>query len=124
MEYRPVGATGLRISAIAFGCGPVPALMTKAGQEDHQHETVCRAVASGVNWFDTAATYGDGQSESSLGAALAAAGAAGRVHVATKVRLQLDRPEPIGEQVHTSVAGSLARLRLPRVDVLQVHNSI
>ena len=124
MEYRPVATTGLRISAIAFGCGPVPALMTKPGQEERQHETVRRAVEAGVNWFDTAATYGDGQSESSLGAALAAVGAAGRVHVATKVRLALDRPESIGAQVRASFAASLARLRLPRVDVLQVHNSI
>ena len=124
MESRPLGATGLRISVIAFGCGPVPALLTKPGQEERQHETVRRAVEAGVNWFDTAATYGDGQSESSLGAALAATGAAGRVHVATKVRLQLDRPESIGERVYTSFAGSLVRLRLPRVDVLQVHNSI
>jgi aryl-alcohol dehydrogenase-like predicted oxidoreductase len=124
VEYRPLGTTGLRISVISFGCGPVPALLTKSGQEERQQETIRRAVEAGVNWFDTAATYGDGQSELSLGAALAAIGAAGRVHVATKVRLQSSSSESIGEQVRASVAGSLARLRLPGVDVLQVHNSI
>ena len=52
-----------------------------------QRKTIQRALDVGMNWFDTAATYGNGQSETNLGAALRELGAADTVHVATKVRL-------------------------------------
>src|SRR5947208_3518111 len=124
MDYRPLGGTGLRISVLSFGAGPVPALLTKPGQEERQRETVRCAVEAGVNWFDTAATYGDGRSGSALGAALHALGASGRVHVATKVRLDAERLDDIAGQVRASFRASLRRLGLPRVTALQVHNSI
>ena len=69
MIYRSLGKTGIRVSAIAFGAGPVPALVTDQANEA-QLNTVRRAIAVGINWFDTAATYGDGASERSLGAAI------------------------------------------------------
>jgi len=123
MAYRALGSTGIRVSAISFGAGPVPALMT-AADRDVQLAVVERAVQAGVNWFDTAATYGQGQSETSLGAALRALGVAGDVHVATKVRLALESKEDIGTQVRASFAESLARLGLERVTLLQLHNAI
>ncbi|MEX2560332.1 MAG: aldo/keto reductase, partial [Pirellulales bacterium] len=123
MEYRDLGSTGIEVSAVSFGAGPVPALMT-AGSRDTQRSTVERALAAGVNWFDTAATYGDGASESSLAAALHDLGAAGRVHVATKVRLMPDQLGDIRAAVRQSVEASLRRLGLQRVTLLQVHNSI
>ncbi|MEX2118707.1 MAG: aldo/keto reductase [Pirellulales bacterium] len=123
MEYRDLGSTGIEVSAVSFGAGPVPALMT-AGSRDKQRSTVERALAAGVNWFDTAATYGDGASESSLGAALRELGGAGRVHVATKVRLMPDQLGDIRAAVRQSVDASLQRLGLQRVTLLQVHNSI
>src|SRR4051794_35235710 len=95
MEYRPLGTTGLRISALSFGAGPVPALLTRPGQEDRQRQTIQQALDAGVNWFDTAATYGAGQSEAALGAALHTLGAAGQVHLATKVRLLPEHLEDI-----------------------------
>src|SRR5262249_49643490 len=124
MLYRPLGATGIRISAVAFGAGPVPALLTKPGQEDKQTETVRCAVDAGINWFDTAATYGDGRSEAFLGAALGALRVADCVHVATKVRLLAEHLGDIAGSVRASFDASLARLGLRRVTLLQVHNSI
>jgi L-galactose dehydrogenase/L-glyceraldehyde 3-phosphate reductase len=135
MEYRLLGNTGIRVSAISFGAGPVPALMTDGSQAAIQRQTVHRAIEVGINWFDTAATYGDGESEKNLGATLKELGApacpdsrdAGRsssVYIATKVRLMPDQLDNIEENVKNSVMGSLKRLQLERVTLIQLHNSI
>ena len=78
-----------------------------------------------MNWFDTAATYGNGASETGLGRALEELGVGDdAVHVATKVRLQVDDLDDIRGAVRRSVVESLQRLRRPRVTLLQLHNSI
>jgi len=123
MQFRQLGTTGIRISAVSFGAGPVPALLTATEQGDLQLATVRRAVEAGVNWFDTAATYGNGQSESALGRALSALAPA-EVHIATKVRIPAERLDDIRGYVRDSFTGSLERLRQPRVTLLQLHNSI
>jgi aryl-alcohol dehydrogenase-like predicted oxidoreductase len=124
MQYRPLGRTGLRVSAVAFGAGPVPALLTDPEQGDRQRAALEQALAAGVNWFDTAATYGAGRSETALGAGLRTLGAINRIHIATKVRLDPDRLDDIPGRVRESVAGSLQRLGLERVTLLQLHNAV
>ena len=123
MEYRPLGQTGIEVSRIAFGAGPIPALMTDDAL-DLQCEVLQRAFDCGVNWIDTAATYGDGRSEESLGKALKALSAQERVHLATKVRLLPADLSDIAGNVRKSLEGSLKRLQLERVTLLQIHNSI
>src|SRR5580765_6336133 len=87
MQYRRLGSTGLSISAISFGTGPVSGLLTSTAI-DRQRSVISRALELGVNWFDTAASYGHGQSETNLGAALAGIHCEHPLHVATKVRVQ------------------------------------
>jgi aryl-alcohol dehydrogenase-like predicted oxidoreductase len=123
MQFRPLGSTGLSVSAISFGAGPVSGLLTST-LFDTQRSVISRAVALGVNWFDTAATYGHGQSEANLGAALAGIRAEQPLYVATKVRVQLTTETDLRPLVVASVKESLARLNLPRVTLLQIHNSI
>lgn len=123
MQYRPLGSTGINVSVIAFGAGPVSQLLVR-DQAEVQRATIEAAVAAGVNWFDTAATYGEGRSEENLGRTLAELGLADRVHVATKVRIMPDRVHAIAATARDSVLASLRRLRLERVTLLQVHNSI
>ncbi len=123
MEFRTLGSTGIKVSAISFGAGPVAQLLT-GDSVDAQRATVEAALAEGINWFDTAATYGEGRSEANLGRILSELGAAGRVHVATKVRLMPGDLAAIGPVVREGVAASLWRLRLERVTLLQIHNSI
>lgn len=123
MPFRTLGRTGLKVSAVAFGAGPVSGLMTGA---DHgaQTATVQRALERGVHWFDTAPGYGSGASEASLGRVLAELGASEKVHIATKVRVHpgaLDDPDAF---VRQSIDESLTRLRVPRVTLLQLHNGI
>ena len=86
MIYRKLGRTGLKVSAVAFGAGPVSGLMTGTDFAA-QLATVHRALAAGINWFDTAPGYGNGASETNLGRVLAELDATTSVHVATKVRV-------------------------------------
>ncbi len=123
MEYRNLGSSGVRVSAISFGAGPVSQLLT-GERKAAQRETVLAAIEQGVNWFDTAASYGDGQSEENLGRILSDLGAQEKVHVATKVRLMPNQLRAIGSHVRESVLASVRRLRLERIALLQVHNSI
>jgi aryl-alcohol dehydrogenase-like predicted oxidoreductase len=123
MQYRVLGKTGIKISVLSFGAGPVSSLMVGDDCEQ-QREVIKACLDRGINWFDTAATYGAGQSEQNLGRVLEELGAGSRVHVATKVRLMPDDLGDIRGAVRRSFEGSLERLRLARVALLQLHNSI
>lgn len=123
MLYRALGKTGLEVSALSFGGGPISTLMV-GDQDDLQRAVIQAAIARGINWFDTAATYGAGQSERNLGRVLEELKVADRVHVATKVRLTSDDLADIRGAVRRSFEASLVRLRLPSVTLLQLHNSI
>ncbi len=122
LPRRVLGSTGATIPVLGFGAGPVSALMTDAAARTRQRATIERALAAGIDWFDTAATYGNGESETGLGAALRELGVEARV--ATKVRLAAEELGDIREVVKRSVASSLRRLGLPRVALVQLHNSI
>ncbi|REJ97712.1 MAG: aldo/keto reductase [Planctomycetota bacterium] len=111
------------MSAIAFGAGPVPELMT--GDDQARRTAVVRhAIAAGINWFDTAATYGNGSSEAGLGAALSRIPEREQVHIATKVRLAPEDLDDIPGAIERSMAGSLQRLQCRRVTLVQLHNSM
>ncbi len=123
MQYRTLGRTGINVSAISFGAGPVSGLMTGA-DADAQREVVAAAIEAGINWFDTAPGYGAGSSEANLGRALSEIKPAQPIHIATKVRIPLDSTEPIGDIIRRSVEESLQRLKVGSVALLQLHNGI
>jgi L-galactose dehydrogenase/L-glyceraldehyde 3-phosphate reductase len=121
MEYRTLGGTGLRISEIGFGCGNVGGLMT-GGDHAGQVRAVRRALDLGINYFDTAAAYGDGKSEVNLGRVLDEVGA--KITLATKIRLG---PEAVGnlkEATIASVKKGFDRLRRESVDIIQLHTRV
>jgi L-galactose dehydrogenase/L-glyceraldehyde 3-phosphate reductase len=121
MEYRTLGRTGLRVSALGFGCGAVGGLIIRGAPADRER-AVARALELGVNYFDTAPVYGDGESERNLGQVIRALEAP--VYVGTKVRLA---PAPLAElpdAIARSLEASLRRLGMERVDLLQLHNLI
>ena len=122
MEMRVYGRSGMRLSALGFGCGAVGGLMVR-GEPRDQERAVARAIEAGVNYFDTAVQYGDGESEKNLGRALRSLKPAGAV-VGTKVRLPPADVGRIGEAIALSLDASLARLQLDRVDIFHLHNSI
>jgi aryl-alcohol dehydrogenase-like predicted oxidoreductase len=112
----------MQLSVLGFGCGAVGGIMVRGGHAD-QERTIARAIAAGINYFDTAVQYGDGESERNLGRALQNLKPA-NVFVGTKVRLPQSDVGRIAEAIITSLEGSLARLRLERVDILHLHNAI
>jgi L-galactose dehydrogenase/L-glyceraldehyde 3-phosphate reductase len=121
MEYRILGRTGLRVSEIGFGCGNVGGLIIR-GTQGERVEAVKRAVELGINYFDTAPSYGDGRSEANLGEVLDELQP--DVVVATKVRIGGEDLKDIEGAVERSLEKSLARLKLDSVDVLQLHSRI
>ena len=121
MEYRPLGQTSLQVSALGFGCGNVGALMVRGDHAD-QVRAVNIACDAGINYFDTAAQYGNGESERNLGRALKETGR--EVFVGTKVRVHSEDIDLVGRELMASVEGSLRRLGRDRVDLVQLHNSI
>jgi aryl-alcohol dehydrogenase-like predicted oxidoreductase len=123
MPYRTLGRTGIHVSTISFGGGPVSG-WAASDDVDQQLAVVQRAIDAGINWFDTAPTYADGRSELALGNSLTELAAHDRVHLATKVRLTNDALDDIPGFVLRSMESSLARMRCARVTLLQLHNSI
>jgi len=121
VEKRRLGKTGLDVSLLGFGCGAVGGLMVGGAPAD-QELAVARALELGINYFDTAAQYGNGRSEENLGRVLKVLKP--DVYVGTKVRLPPTEPGQIGAAIAAALEASLARLQLERVDLYQFHNAI
>jgi aryl-alcohol dehydrogenase-like predicted oxidoreductase len=122
MDMRGFGRTGMQLSVLGFGCGAVGGLMVRGDPLD-QERAVARAIAAGVNYFDTAVQYGNGESEKNLGRVLQTLKPA-NVVVGTKVRLPSADFGRIADAVAKSLEGSLARLCRDRVDILHLHNAV
>ena len=122
MEKRNFGRTGMQLSVLGFGCGAVGGLMVRGDPLD-QERTIARALAAGVNYFDTAVQYGNGELEKNLGRVLQTLKPAD-VFVGTKVRLPSADFGRIADAVTKSLEASLTRLRRDRVDIFHLHNAI
>ena len=133
MHYRKLGRTGISVSEIGFGGwaigGPADAGGTPLGWGKQSDEdslaSIRRARELGVNFFDTADSYGFGRSESLLGIVLSRKRE--EVAIATKVGVARDAGGRLSKdfsRAHISHAidGSLKRLRTDYVDLYQLHN--
>src|SRR5688500_17153960 len=121
MRQRTLGRTGQAISEIGFGCGNVGGLMIRGDHPD-QVRAVAHAVELGITYFDTAASYGDGVSESNLGRVLAELKP--DVLVGTKLQLGPADVEAGTDRVREIFQESLDRLGRDSVDLLYYHGRI
>ena len=121
MEMRTFGRTGLKVSILGFGCGAVGGLMVRGAPAD-QERAVVRALEAGVNYFDTAAMYGNGESEKNLGRILNKLKP--NVVVGTKVRIPSADFGRIRAAVAESLDASLKRMGRDQVDIFHLHNAI
>jgi len=121
MKYRELGQTRLRVSEIGFGCGNVGGLIIR-GSNRERLEAVQLALDLGINYFDTAPSYGNGRSETNLGKVLAELEP--KIILASKVGLSLDQLDNIPSAVEESVEESLDRLQRDSIDILQLHSRI
>jgi aryl-alcohol dehydrogenase-like predicted oxidoreductase len=121
MRHRTFGRTGIKISEVVFGAGAVGGILVHK-DDATKRDAICRAMAGGINWVDTAAQYGNGKSEESLGWLLPETGF--KPHLSTKFNLDVENLKDIPAQIEERFRGSLARLKRSSVDVLQLHNRI
>jgi aryl-alcohol dehydrogenase-like predicted oxidoreductase len=121
METRRLGRTGLEVSVLGFGSGAVGGLMVRGNPAD-QERAVARAIELGINYFDTAAMYGNGESERNLGRVMKSLRP--DIRVGTKARIAAGERSRIAAAVTQSLEASLQRLQQERVDLFQLHNHI
>jgi len=121
MKYRDFGQTGLRVSELVFGGGAVGGLLINQDDET-KRAAIRRALDAGINWIDTAPSYGQGKSEEALGWLLEEID--DEPYISTKVRIDTRDLTDIYGQVERSLADSLGRLRKNKVTLLQLHNPI
>jgi aryl-alcohol dehydrogenase-like predicted oxidoreductase len=121
MQKRRLGRTGLEVSVLGYGAGAVGGLFTKGAAAD-QERAIARAIDAGINYFDTAALYGNGESEKNLGRVLKALKA--NVVVGTKVRLSAEHRANVGKAIEQGMNDSLSRMGCDHVDLFQLHNPL
>jgi len=122
MEYRQLGRTDMKVSAISFGAWAIGGTWGPV-DDAASMRALHAAIDAGTNFIDTADVYGDGRSER-LVARLLRERKGERVFVATKAgrRLPLQTPEGYSrENLHAWVDRSLKNLELDAVDLLQLH---
>jgi L-galactose dehydrogenase/L-glyceraldehyde 3-phosphate reductase len=121
MKHRTFGRSGIQVSEVVFGGGNVGGILIRT-DDATKREAIRRALAGGINWIDTAAQYGNGKSEETLGWLLPETGAT--PHLSTKFNLDPENLQDIPAQIEERLRASLARLKRKSVDLLQLHNRI
>ena len=122
----PLGKTGLSVSPICVGCAPLgdmPETFEYSVGKEQAHETIHAVFESPLNFLDTAASYGDGESERRIGEVLREIGGLPEGYVlATKADRDLTTDDFSGEQMRRSVERSLRLLALDRLQIVYLHD--
>jgi aryl-alcohol dehydrogenase-like predicted oxidoreductase len=121
MEQRVLGRTGATVSVLGFGCGAVGGLMVRGAPAD-QERAVARALEAGINYFDTAPSYGNGASEENLGRVLKSLKP--DIFLSSKFTVLPEHKRNVADGIARSLEQSLSRLGRDQVDLLQLHNRI
>ena len=121
MNTRRFGRTGLQISELVFGGGFVGGLLITQ-DDDTRRRAIRRSLEAGINWIDTAPSYGNGKSEETLGWLLEEID--DKPYISTKFRIDTSRLDDIPGQIEESLTASLKRLRRDSVHLFQLHNRI
>jgi aryl-alcohol dehydrogenase-like predicted oxidoreductase len=122
MEYRQLGRTDLRVSAISFGAWAIGGSWGEVDDEASMR-ALHAAIDAGTNFIDTADVYGDGRSER-LVARLRRERPLDTIHVATKAGRRLPAQTVDGysrENLTAWVERSLQNLATDAIDLLQLH---
>ena len=122
MEYRQLGRTDMKVSAISFGAWAIGGTWGPVDDEESMR-ALNAAIDAGTNFVDTADVYGDGRSER-LVARLRRERKGETIFVATKAGRRLPQQTPEGysrENLTGWVERSLTNLEMEAVDLLQLH---
>lgn len=124
MEYRFLGHSGLKVSLLSLGC----MTFEDPSLEDQYFEIFKKCLDSGINFFDTAESYGESKSELILGKLIKRSGVKREeLVISTKVffkSMKENKPNSIGlsrKKITESIKASLNRLNLEYVDIYFCH---
>ena len=128
MEYRTLGKTNLKISAIGFGAWAIGGNMWGPQNDADSIAAINKAIDLGVNFIDTALAYGNGHSEKIIGNVLKTRKE--RIYIATKIPPLMWPPAPDShakdafpkEKIISSVEQSLKNLDIECIDLIQLHS--
>lgn len=126
---RTLGTTGMELSRVGLGTSAMGGAAWAYGwgeQDDSDSVRAIRhAVDRGINWIDTAASYGQGHAEAMVGRALAQMPASARPYIFTKGGLIMRDGQPYGiaqpDSLRRELESSLQRLGVDCIDLYQMH---
>jgi myo-inositol catabolism protein IolS len=124
VEYKKLGLTGLDVSRIGFGCWAIGGHGYGKVDDKESIAVIREAVNYGINFFDTANTYGLGHSEEVLGKALK--GRTSEVFIATKFGVNWNSngktyKDCSPKAILKSLEASLRRLGIESIPLYQIH---
>ncbi len=125
MKYRPLGRTGLKVSEVGFGCWAIGGVGYGPTDDQESLKALEAGWEGGINFFDTADTYGDGHSEELL-AGFFKNKPRDKFIVASKAGWDFyhggSKKNFDPEYIRFAVEESLKRLKLDVIDLHQLHN--
>ena len=125
-QLRPLGATGLQVTPICLGAAPLgnmPETFSYEVPEERALATIRAFFAGPLNFLDTAASYGDGESERRIGIVLRELGGLPPGFVlASKADRDMQSGAFTGEQMRRSVERSLRLLGLAQLQLVYLHD--
>jgi D-threo-aldose 1-dehydrogenase len=125
LARRHFGRTGLRVTPLCIGCAPLASMPNVFYPVlEEQAVAVLRTVLhSPINFLDTAAAYGDGESERRIGIVLRELGGLPPEYVlATKADRDFQTGDFSGEQTKRSIERSLGLLGVDRLQIVHIHD--
>lgn len=126
MITKPLGSTGLQVTPLGIGGGALASMPESFGYavpEERARATLLAVVRSPINFLDTAAAYGDGESERRIGLVLRELGGLPSGFVlSTKADRNLQTGDYSGDQIKRSIERSLRLLGVARLQLVFLHD--
>jgi len=123
MEYIQLGKSDLKVSKICLGCMSFGEVTEKRQWVLNQEETdamIKRALELGINFFDTANTYGNGSSETFIGNSFKKL-VKNRKDIIVATKVYNNEGKLSKEAILREIEGSLKRLQMDYVDLYIIH---
>ncbi len=125
MNYRILGKTGFKVSEVSLGTWQLGGKWGEKFNPETARQILEKSVENGINFFDTADVYNNGESEIAIGKFLKKVGQ--KIYVATKCGRQLNPHISEGynrENITKYINESLARMELEAIDLIQLKSNI